>query len=55
MTTATREQLETELDELRKANEAAPCWGAAVGARIERIREIKSALRRLDSTKPVDF
>ena len=43
-----RKALETELAELQAKNEAATSWGAAVGARSERIKGLQSALRRLD-------
>lgn len=39
--------LEAELAKLVAANEAATSWGAAVGAREERIKNIHSELRRL--------
>ena len=39
-----REALERELAELEARNEAAVSWGAAVGARHERIKAIRSAL-----------
>jgi hypothetical protein len=42
-----REALEAERAELIAENEAATSWGAAVGARSERIREIDSALAAL--------
>lgn len=40
----TREELKAELKELEAANEAATSWGAAVGARYERIKAIKRSL-----------
>lgn len=45
-----REAMEVELSELRAANEKATSWGAAVAARSERIKEIESTLRRMDSS-----
>lgn len=45
-------KLEAELAELVAANEAATSWGAAVGARSERIQDIRSELRRLREPKP---
>ena len=47
-----RAALEAELAELEAANEAATSWGAAVGARQERINHIRSALAAL-SQEPV--
>ena len=41
-----REALEKELAELIAANEAETSWGAAVGACLERIKEIKGILSR---------
>lgn len=43
-----REALEVELEGLRAANASATSWGAAVGARSERIKGIESTLRRMD-------
>lgn len=43
--------LEAELAQLSAANAAATSWGAAVGARSERIREIESELRRRSAVK----
>lgn len=40
-----RAALEVELAELMAQNEAAASWGAAVGARHERIKQIQSTLR----------
>lgn len=40
----TTEELKAELQELIAANEAAPGWGAAVGARSERIAGIEREL-----------
>ena len=40
----TREDLQAELAELEAKNEAATSWGGAVGARSERIKEIRSQL-----------
>lgn len=42
----TTEELKAELHELIAANEAAPGWGAAVGARSECITGIERELRR---------
>jgi hypothetical protein len=39
-----KEELRKELAKLEAANAAAPGWGAAVGARHERIKAIRSAL-----------
>ena len=48
---AEREKLEARLAELISANEAATGCGAAVGARHEEIKEIKSRLRQLPKTQ----
>lgn len=45
-----RETLEVELSDLRATNANATSWGAAVGARSERIKEIERELRRMDSS-----
>jgi hypothetical protein len=45
-----REALETERAELMAKNEAATSWGAAVGARCERIKDIDRQLRALSAT-----
>lgn len=45
-----REELERRLAELRAANEAATSWGAAVGARLEEIKDIERQLSRLAAT-----
>jgi hypothetical protein len=50
--TKTREQIEAQLAELRAANEKAPGWGAAVGARNESIRGLERQLRALDPPTP---
>lgn len=47
-------RLEVERAELIAANEAAASWGAAVGAREERIKNINSELRRLRSQEQVE-
>lgn len=39
-----RQLLEAERDKLIADNDAAPGWGAAVGARLERIKEINALL-----------
>lgn len=44
----TREQIEAEIADLKAKNEAAPGWGAAVGARSERIKGLEQALRAMD-------
>ncbi len=44
-----RPDLEAELAELKAANEAATSWGAAVGARSERIEAIKRNLAERSS------
>jgi hypothetical protein len=49
-----REALEAERAELIAKNEAATSWGAAVGARSERIREIDSALAALSAQPQPD-
>lgn len=41
-----RDSLERELAELKAKNESATSWGAAVGARSERIKEIEGILKR---------
>lgn len=46
-----RANLELELFELRAANDKATSWGAAVGARSERINEIERELRRMDEAR----
>lgn len=51
-----RIELEKELGELVAKNEAAKSWGAAVGARHERIKEIRGLLscmpRELETPSP---
>lgn len=47
-TAATRAELAAEYEQLDKANEAAPSWGAAVGARHERMTAIVRTLVGLD-------
>jgi hypothetical protein len=42
----TNKEIEAEIAELAASNKAAPGWGAAVGARLERIKELESELRR---------
>ena len=46
----TREQIEQEIAELEAKQAAAPHWGAAVGARHERLKALQSELRQLTST-----
>ncbi|MDN3278808.1 hypothetical protein QWJ07_31415 [Frankia sp. RB7] len=41
-----RSEIEAELKQLEAANEAATSWGAAVGARHERIKGLKAELAR---------
>ena len=48
----TKAEIETRLAELRAANEAAPGWGAAVGARLEEIRSLERQLRALEQPAP---
>lgn len=47
--TQTREQIETKIAELLGLNDAAPGWGAAVGARLERIRGLERQLAALNA------
>lgn len=47
---STREQLQAERADLVAKDEAATSWGAAVGARSERIKGIDSELRLLDAS-----
>ncbi|SFL99911.1 hypothetical protein SAMN03159423_4811 [Bradyrhizobium sp. NFR13] len=49
---STQAELLAERAELISKNEAATSWGAAVGARSERIKAIDSELRRLESAVP---
>ena len=51
----TRDEIIAQIAKLEAANEAAPGWGAAVGARYDEIKELKSALRRIErEEKPTD-
>lgn len=43
---ATDEQIRSKIEELKKANKEAPRWGAAVGARVEWIKELERVLER---------
>lgn len=47
-----RDELLAELADLQAKNEAATSWGAAIGARHERIKEIQSTLRSPPATGP---
>lgn len=46
----TREQIEQEITELLAKQAAAPHWGAAVGARHERLSGLYRELQQLTST-----
>jgi hypothetical protein len=40
------ERIKAQIAELTEANEKAPGWGAAVGARHERLRNLEASLNR---------
>jgi hypothetical protein len=48
----TRAEIEAKIAELRAENEAAPGWGAAVGARHEVIKGLERQLQSLDAPPP---
>lgn len=43
----TAREIKTKIAELEAANEAAPSWGAAVGARLEWLKDLQRQLRQI--------